>query len=136
MLLTDSKKDTFWSLEGILLDNKKWFIPINRQPFRIGRSEDCHLTLSCNTISRHHAEIIYENGQLLINDLNSANGTFLNNKKVMSKTLIRKGDIIHFDELEFRVTLNNISDCTSGRKTQKGSEITDKKLPKHFVNTL
>ena len=134
MLLETKKENIIWGLEGILHNGKRWFVPINRNPFRIGRSKDCHLSLSCDTISRDHAEIIHDNNSLFIHDLSSGNGTYLNNKKITKKTRIKGNDIIHFDELEFRVTSKKISELTSIKETQKGIGTAQKSLPNQFVN--
>ena len=82
MLVEKKKQNIIWGLEGILHNGKAWFVPINKIPFRIGHSEDCHLSLSSKTISRYHAEIIQENNSLFIQNLSSGNGTYLNNKKI------------------------------------------------------
>ena len=44
----------------------------------IGREASASLIINHNTVSRHHAEIVYSNGQYLLRDLGSKNGTFLN----------------------------------------------------------
>jgi hypothetical protein len=50
MSLKNSRQNFIWSIEGILNNGKTWFIPINRNHFYTGRSEDCHLTLASNTM--------------------------------------------------------------------------------------
>ncbi|RME76303.1 MAG: FHA domain-containing protein [Planctomycetota bacterium] len=51
----------------------------------IGRSLDNTLCLNDETISRHHAKIFKQNGQLYIMDLGSYNGTLINGQKIPSK---------------------------------------------------
>jgi pSer/pThr/pTyr-binding forkhead associated (FHA) protein len=48
----------------------------------IGRQEGVDLSFQHFSISRRHAEISYVNGQYVLRDLASTNGTFLNNKRV------------------------------------------------------
>src|SRR5690349_4864614 len=43
---------------------------------RIGRDPDNHIVLPDRQCSRHHAEVLIENGSYRIKDLGSANGTF------------------------------------------------------------
>jgi hypothetical protein len=48
----------------------------------IGRQEGVDLSFQHSSISRRHAEISYANGQYVLRDLASTNGTFLNDKRV------------------------------------------------------
>jgi membrane-bound lytic murein transglycosylase D len=61
--------------------------PDNREfrfshPFRIGRAEDCEVSIASSYVSRTHAEVFLEDGQWWIRDLASANGMFVNNSRV------------------------------------------------------
>lgn len=96
-----------WYLEGLLGTGKKWLIPINSFPFIIGRSKNCNLTLSSKEISREHAEILRLGTSLMIRDVGSTNGTFINNIKITQSTSIRNSDIIHFGNIEFRIIYKN-----------------------------
>ncbi len=56
--------------------------PLRAFPFQIGRpAGDLPLSFDA-AISRQHAELSYENGVFLIQDLGSANGTFVNGKRL------------------------------------------------------
>ncbi len=63
----------------------------DHEPQLIGRSSEA-LPLTDMTISRRHAELIPDDGQWYINDLQSANGTFVNGVRVTGVTLLRTGD--------------------------------------------
>lgn len=65
----------------------------DHEPQQIGRSSES-LPLSDTTISRRHAELTPDRGQWFIRDLESANGTYVNGKKIASPTLLRSGDQI------------------------------------------
>ncbi|MBI2989002.1 MAG: FHA domain-containing protein [Deltaproteobacteria bacterium] len=45
-------------------------------------------------VSRKHAALTFENGQFFVEDLNSRNGTFVNDKKITSKTPVTENDVI------------------------------------------
>src|SRR3989442_14895865 len=48
----------------------------------IGRTEDCQLVVEADLVSRHHAKLTVNYDHLLIEDLGSSNGTFVNGKPV------------------------------------------------------
>ena len=58
----------------------------------IGRSPDCNIFLDDVTVSRKHAVLIEENGQVSIEDLGSLNGTFVNRKRIDAPTRLQSGD--------------------------------------------
>ena len=65
---------------------------------RIGRGEDCDVRFDARLdtrVSTHHAEIRFEDGQYLVVDVGSTNGTLLNGKLVRAHRL-RSGDKIAF----------------------------------------
>jgi HD-GYP domain-containing protein (c-di-GMP phosphodiesterase class II) len=51
-------------------------------PFTIGRDKENKLHIRSNAVSRYHAVLFTENGQYYVQDLDSTNGTFLNERKV------------------------------------------------------
>jgi hypothetical protein len=53
-----------------------------RKKFVIGREESCELQILSPGISRRHAEVWFEKGRWWIQDLQSANGTFLEGEKI------------------------------------------------------
>jgi len=83
-------------------------------PLRIGRREGFDLCLNSPNVSGLHAEILEENGELWLYDLNSTNGTFVNEEKVDIKMLLQDGDTIIFANREFRVILKE-SGSSGGR---------------------
>lgn len=68
----------------------------------IGRSSDCDLSIFDPGLSRRHAELELIGDRLLIRDLGSANGTYVNEERVTEKELA-DGDQIRFDRLMFTV---------------------------------
>lgn len=102
--------DQEWYLEGLLGKGRRWVIRIEPIPFFVGRQKECHLALSSKEVSRNHAEIFVSDGRLQVRDLNSTNGTFVNRRRLERDTpvvTLADNDIIHFGDLEFRVTSFN-----------------------------
>lgn len=69
--------------------------PIGDQPLLIGRSERADIALLEPTVSRRHATVQCQNERVLLKDLGSKHGTFVNSKRVTSATL-KVGDIVVF----------------------------------------
>jgi pSer/pThr/pTyr-binding forkhead associated (FHA) protein len=77
-------------------------IPI-RQDITIGRKDDNILVLSEEYISGHHAKIYIKNTEYYVEDLNSTNGTYLNDGKLHGRSLLKAGDEIRIGNVIFRV---------------------------------
>src|SRR3954470_19305605 len=55
----------------------------------VGRADDCHLTISHETLSRRHLTITLREGEIWIEDHASSNGTFINAKRIQAHSLTR-----------------------------------------------
>ena len=66
-------------------------IPVH-PPLTIGRSAPSDLILSAADISRTHCRIVMEGRGVAVTDLNSTNGTFLNDKRIAVTTPLKPGD--------------------------------------------
>jgi len=60
---------------------------------RIGRGEDCTVTLAGSDVSRHHALIRVEGPHRVLTDLKSRNGTWVNGRRVRS-VVLAEGDVV------------------------------------------
>lgn len=76
---------------------------LHRSPTTLGRSPDNDIILDDRRVSRHHAHLVAEDDALLVRDLHSANGTWVNGARVTERQL-RTGDLISLGgvELVFR----------------------------------
>lgn len=68
----------------------------------VGRAPECDLSFSVAHMSRKHAQLSILNGQLMVKDLESANGTFVNGNQIKEAKL-QKGDELRLDTLSFTV---------------------------------
>ncbi|MEV8094328.1 DUF1707 and FHA domain-containing protein [Kitasatospora sp. NPDC085879] len=75
-------------------------------PLRIGRNHGSGLRLSDSTVSRTHAELRYQDGGWVLHDLGSANGTFVNGRRVTGPVRVGPGDQVGFGRASFRLTGN------------------------------
>lgn len=68
----------------------------------IGRSPDCSIPMTTDvTVSRNHAHINDENGQHVLYDDGSSNGTFVNNVRITIQALA-PGDVVQFGASRYR----------------------------------
>jgi len=67
----------------------------------IGRDDRCEISIDETSISREHAKLYTQNATYLIEDLNSTNGTYVNNKKILKKTPIEHGDELRIGHCDF-----------------------------------
>lgn len=71
----------------------------------IGRSNQNNIVLRDPYVSKQHAKIVEDEGKYFLEDLNSANGTYLNNQKVLDVTMLKNGDRIKLGQIEFLFVL-------------------------------
>lgn len=80
-------------------------IPVATSQFLIGRSDDCQLRPKSDAISRNHCTILTDGEQVTIRDLNSRNGTFINDERVTTDRPLQNGDKLRLGKLEFEILI-------------------------------
>lgn len=96
---------TPWFLESMAADGSRVTHRIERLPFSVGRDAGNDLTIEGAGLSRHHAELRSDDaGGLVLVDLASTNGTFVNRERLVDPRPLAPNDIIHFCNAEFRLT--------------------------------
>jgi FHA domain-containing protein len=68
-------------------------VPLGTRPVTIGRSPDNDLPIDNLAVSNYHARVYVEAGSLVVEDLNSLNGCFLNDIRV-ERAMLKDGDSI------------------------------------------
>ena len=68
--------------------------PIAGDRIKIGREEDNDIVIDNAAVSRHHAKIERAGGGYVVSDLNSTNGTFVNENRITQGVKLQDGDII------------------------------------------
>lgn len=93
-----------WIVEGYLSDSDQLQrVALASFPVIVGRDSSLGLPVVRSEISRHHAEFSIQGGQLILKDLGSTNGTFVNHQKLEGQISLRHGDVIHFASYEARI---------------------------------
>ena len=69
----------------------------------LGRDDSVPLSFPAETsLSRRHAEVVRNGAQVIVRDLGSTNGTFVNGAKIAGDTTLRPGDNVQFGMVRFR----------------------------------
>ncbi|WP_146528217.1 EAL domain-containing protein [Novipirellula artificiosorum] len=91
-------------------------LPIDDEPYVIGRKPGVSLRLQFRTVSGQHASLSVKEGGLWLTDLGSTNGTYINGKRVVPKQPVKIGEeeLIHFAEAPFRVYRQSATGATNG----------------------
>ncbi|WP_291576462.1 FHA domain-containing protein [Clostridium sp. UBA4548] len=77
-------------------------IPVN-EVLTMGRNEDNMVVLEDRYVSSHHLKIYFRNTDYILEDLNSTNGTFVNEVRIKNKVTLNKGDKIRVGTSTFKV---------------------------------
>jgi pSer/pThr/pTyr-binding forkhead associated (FHA) protein len=67
----------------------------------IGRNHDCDISIATDEISRHHAKLQVTPIGVMVEDLGSANGTFVNNQRVHGSAMMKSNDELRLDTIRF-----------------------------------
>ena len=73
-------------------------------PIVVGRSLKCDIAVVSPHVSRRHACLDLEDGQLMVEDLGSSNGTVVNGKAIQGRHPLHHQDEVRFHDIIFRVT--------------------------------
>jgi pSer/pThr/pTyr-binding forkhead associated (FHA) protein len=79
--------------------------PLSPGKTLVGRSEECDLRIPLPEISRKHSILMVTNNTVAVRDLGSANGTYVNNKRVTEQELAA-GDHLVVGPVVFTVRVN------------------------------
>jgi EAL domain-containing protein (putative c-di-GMP-specific phosphodiesterase class I) len=93
-----------WWLERIAADGSPLAVPVDPLPFTMGRELDNALVLTAPGVSRHHARLELRGEALVLADLGSTNGTWVNRMRLEAPQAVAEHDIVHIGlHAEFRV---------------------------------
>src|SRR6516162_8638727 len=68
----------------------------------VGRVEDNSFQIAEPSVSSHHCEVLVRGNDVVVKDLNSTNGTFINGEKV-SESPLKPGQILRLGQIEMRL---------------------------------
>lgn len=80
-------------------------LPVPAPKCLIGRGDDCHLRPQLEAVSRHHCVILTTENEVIVRDLNSRNGTFVNGEKVAGEAVLLAEDVLRIGPVEFELLI-------------------------------
>src|SRR5688572_5049805 len=78
-------------------------LPVNRDVLLIGRALTTDIPLDDAHISRHHARLTRQEEQLIVEDLQTVNGTLVNDQSLTKPQALQPGDVISLGPFTIRV---------------------------------
>ena len=96
----------------------------------IGRVEDNTFPITEPSVSSHHCEVLRRGQDVVVKDLNSTNGTFINGEKV-TESVLKPGQILRLGQVEMRLETETSTATSSKRPLdstmviQRGVSLTD-----------
>src|SRR5438270_11399318 len=92
------------SLILVRADGRQSEIPLKTRAI-IGRQTDCQIRIPSAGISRHHCELTHADGKVLLRDMGSSNGTYVNRQKIQQAQLAA-GNLIAIGDMVFVVRVD------------------------------
>ncbi len=97
-------------------------LPLRAFPCRIGRQPGVPIRLVHTSVSLAHAELRLSGEDLVLADLNSRNGTFVNGRRVTALQTVVVGDLLQFGAVVFRL---NHEQRTRIAQTESSADMAD-----------
>lgn len=115
-------------------DGKEIVISVPR--FIVGRGETAHLRPASDLVSREHSAIEIKDGKVLLSDLNSRNGTFLNGEKLPQPTVLKPGDLVRIGKLQFQMVIDVVQPAAKKPKVANVAEAASRTAAKPKSSSL
>ena len=88
----------------------------------VGRVDDNAFHIAEQSVSSHHAEILLRGNDVVIKDLNSTNGTFINGEKI-TEAVLKPGQILRFGSVELKLEAEGGAAAPAPKKADQTSRI-------------
>ncbi len=73
------------------------------QPFVVGKAGGTMHVVDDPTVSSSHAQIYFSQGNFVLQDLGSTNGTFVNDRRVTGPVALKDGDLVRFGNTQVKI---------------------------------
>lgn len=82
--------------------------PLTQEKSAVGRKPTHDLVIPCDTVSPAHCELLVWASQVIVRDLDSANGTFVDDLRVRKQSGAKSGQIIRFGSVKARLEIDPV----------------------------
>jgi serine phosphatase RsbU (regulator of sigma subunit) len=87
----------------------------------LGRQPGCDILIDVGAVSRRHAKVLREGDDFYVEDLQSRNGTFLNDQKLEFRRLLKHNDEVRVCDVEFIFQLDPLPKSQGGKTDSFGT---------------
>jgi pSer/pThr/pTyr-binding forkhead associated (FHA) protein len=106
----------------------------------IGRVDDNTFQIAETSVSSHHCEVLLRGNDVVIKDLNSTNGTFINDQQVTGESVLKPGQTLRLGTVELKLETGGAAPASvkaaSDAPANAGSDASAKTPPKKMEATL
>src|SRR3954466_11508214 len=74
----------------------------------IGRVEDNTFQIAEPSVSSHHCEVLLKGSEVVVKDLGSTNGSFINGEKV-TESVLKPGQLLRLGQIEMRLETDSMA---------------------------
>ncbi len=85
----------------------------DKSEINVGRVQDNDVMLPKGNVSKHHARLMLRDGRVIVTDLKSTNGTYVNGRKIAQATIVRTGDKINIGDFVLRLETEAVAQVES-----------------------
>jgi pilus assembly protein CpaF len=78
----------------------------DKHEINVGRVQGNDLMLPKGNVSKRHARLLFRDGRIIVTDLKSTNGTYVNGRKIAQATIVREGDKIYVGDFVLRIEMS------------------------------
>lgn len=96
----------------------------------VGRIEDNTFPITDPSVSSHHCEVLLKGSEVVVRDLNSTNGSYINGERITEATL-KPGQVLRLGQVELRLETDAPAAAAAKKTTdatmvmQRGVSLTD-----------
>lgn len=89
--------------DSVWLEQGSQRVPLPVGVSVVGRGAGAHIVLSDDLVSRRHAEFRVDGARVVVVDLGSANGVYVNSRRIQDEAALKDGDVVTIGRSQLRI---------------------------------